>query len=440
MCDCIDETVMDITTPRNAFLSAFYKRSFAYYTVKERLPKILTQAVDLLARNKDKVVEEYGLGAKEELKSVIGEISKLKYELQTNKPMRNIMGTAPDADHYNLCIAKQSNITYFTSVWLFAECYMYRRIKEIFELTQHLQAYDLFRILKQESFTNSYTAVVELGKYLVTRFNETINENDIKDEFIKLLKLILWGNKCDLSFSAGVVESSSDPFLLLTELESNIVKDQSEEIWLAVSDSNSTSQFIDIVLDNAGYELFTDLCLADFLVTSKLAQKIRFYVKGMPWFVSDVTKFDFDWTIQEMKKSDVPELKTLGDRWSKHLKEKNWIVVDHKFFTMPIDYSYMPKEGSDLYKQLAEAKLVIFKGDLNYRKLFGEKNWEPSTPIDVGLQGFVPSKLAIVRTIKCQLVCGLDSGVAETIAQKSPDWEVTGMYGLIQFCDKIKTY
>ena len=36
---------------------------------------------------------------------------------------------------------------------------------------------------------------------------------------------------------------------------------------------------IDIVMDNAGFELFSDLCLADFLITTGLASLVRLRVK-----------------------------------------------------------------------------------------------------------------------------------------------------------------
>ena len=36
---------------------------------------------------------------------------------------------------------------------------------------------------------------------------------------------------------------------------------------------------MDLVLDNAGFELVTDLCLADFLVTSGLASKVVLHAK-----------------------------------------------------------------------------------------------------------------------------------------------------------------
>lgn len=79
--------------------------------------------------------------------------------------------------------------------------------------------------------------------------------------------------------------------------------------------------FSDIILDNAGYELFTDLCLADYLVTYKFVNIVRFHGKAIPWFVSDVTSQDFTATINYIAHTSRSEtLKELGKRWEGYIK------------------------------------------------------------------------------------------------------------------------
>ena len=65
-------------------------------------------------------------------------------------------------------------------------------------------------------------------------------------------------------------------------------------------------------------------CLADFLLQSGLANQVRFHGKRYPWFVSDVTKKDWDWLLNSMvygqlfpKATDVEmeSLRRLGQRW-----------------------------------------------------------------------------------------------------------------------------
>jgi len=63
---------------------------------------------------------------------------------------------------------------------------------------------------------------------------------------------------------------------------------------------------------------------ADFLVQSGLATQIHFHGKRYPWFVSDVTKKDWEWLLNTMvygqlfpNASDVEleSLRSLGPRW-----------------------------------------------------------------------------------------------------------------------------
>nr|CAI5855184.1 unnamed protein product [Callosobruchus analis] len=209
-----------------------------------------------------------------------------------------------------------------------------------------------------------------------------------KDAFIALLKLNLWGNKCDLSISLGKMADNS--ILMDTAaLDDHILCNHCEAIWEAVSGTKAQSHTITIVFDNAGYEVFTDLCIADYIITTKLADNIMLYVKTIPWFISDVMTHDLYWMLDQMKKSDDKYLKPLGD--------------------------------------------------LNYRRLFGEKNWNPATLVEQGLQGFHPSKLAILRTIKADIVCGLPHGLAEKIEKQDPKWMETGDWGLIQYCGQTET-
>lgn len=94
--------------------------------------------------------------------------------------------------------------------------------------------------------------------------------------------------------------------------------------------------FLDIVCDNAGYELFVDLCFADFLITKKIASKIRFRVKAIPWFVSDVLVRDFTWTIDKICSThfkreitsdftlDSSNLNVIGVKWKRYVDEGIW--------------------------------------------------------------------------------------------------------------------
>lgn len=47
--------------------------------------------------------------------------------------------------------------------------------------------------------------------------------------------------------------------------------------------------------ERSGFELYCDLVYADWLIQSGICKEVIFHGKKIPWFVSDVTKFDWNW-------------------------------------------------------------------------------------------------------------------------------------------------
>lgn len=70
-------------------------------------------------------------------KTAIGLLSKLRNELQTDKPVLPLTDGFPDAAQWNKYLEQQQarlgseeNTSWFKAPWLYVECYMYRRIHE----------------------------------------------------------------------------------------------------------------------------------------------------------------------------------------------------------------------------------------------------------------------------------------------------------------------
>lgn len=254
----------------------------------------------------------------------------------------------------------------------------------------------------------------------------------------------LWGNRCDLSISAGKENSQKTSLMdSLNDLQPFILVDDSEKVWsmlTPVRDSGGrekTGVRLDIVLDNAGFELITDLVLADFLVSVGLAKEVRFHGKSIPWFVSDVTKRDFDWTISQTAASNHKHMSSCGVQWKRHVKDGTWTYHDHCFWTLPHEFCSMPADAADLYATLQRSDLILFKGDLNYRRLTGDRMWEHTAPFRRALRGFLPAPLCSIRTLKANVQVGLEPGQAEKLASQDTEWMTSGGYAVIQFCSPI---
>ncbi|KAG5885457.1 hypothetical protein JTB14_037038 [Gonioctena quinquepunctata] len=130
--------------------------------------------------------------AKEELKTVIGDLSELKYEIQTNNLLKLLTSQSPDANIYNEYIMEHANgddpPTHFHTIWLLSECYRYRRIRQIFENTKILQNYDPFQSKKEETYSTDLTVIRKVGKHCVEIVSNS--KEATKNEFIVLMKTV----------------------------------------------------------------------------------------------------------------------------------------------------------------------------------------------------------------------------------------------------------
>lgn len=70
-------------------------------------------------------------------KQTISLLSKMRNELQTDKPVLPLTDDMQDTESWNQYLQRQQqlqgdqeSVSWFKSPWLYMECYMYRRIQE----------------------------------------------------------------------------------------------------------------------------------------------------------------------------------------------------------------------------------------------------------------------------------------------------------------------
>lgn len=233
-----------------------------------------------------------------------------------------------------------------------------------------------------------------------------------------LLVAALWGNRADLSFQLQAAAAGAR--------QEGLLVDDSAMLWSALRSQDNP--IVCVVADNAGRELLADLVLADCLLTQHLAAEIVLYVKPHPYYVSDATMADVLSVIQRLRAEPRPQIGSIGDRLWHAVRNGRLKVRTHKFFCAPLGFDDMP---DDLEAELATATITVMKGDLNYRRLVGDRYWPAATPFDETV-GYFPSPVAALRTLKSEVVVGLTSEQVAELDATGQRWRTNGAHALIQ--------
>ncbi|KAL5112319.1 Damage-control phosphatase ARMT1 [Taenia crassiceps] len=276
----------------------------------------------------------------------------------------------------------------------------------------------------------------------------------------------LWANEFDLSLNAdgmGVEKHTSTSQLrsdVRIKTATQMVVDDLDTIvsrWpqrLAATSTDRRRTVI-LVMDNTAPEMFADLVLSEFLLSSGLAEQIVFMPKIMPWFVSDVTQFDLEWLLKEALPGCAAsqKLATWAERWSQRFQEGSFVVELHAFWTLPLGYNELKTQSPDLYRRLTVGcDVVIFKGDLNYRKLLEDRSWAPdsqedkttafqrcfsNSALDDDGDGGSRSLIMALRVAKSDVAVGLTPARLQAVRAPDPQWWVKGLYGFAQIVRNV---
>ncbi|PHH54759.1 Protein-glutamate O-methyltransferase [Ceratocystis fimbriata CBS 114723] len=493
--------------------------SFASVTATRRWPIIITSIVNDVSvtvgnlkleitkqQEASGTVDPLLLEKTAELVDIQSKIGVLNTEVQRNKPMTPVEDDGfDDVALYNKVIealkseannadgkSPELYARWHNAPWLFTECYLFRtpilfssRLNTFFVMSKHWKNYDVFARQKTSAFHSSRPAVLELAlRYieLMTQISakkgdETTPQDVETDKateallFAEMAEICLWGNATDLSLLTSLTYED------LQKLQGSEARKQSEakilandlpkafELLYAARESGKKDRRVDIVLDNAGFELYVDLILAGYLLASDLATTVVLHPKSMPWFVSDVLPADFQSLLMAMANPTsffespdesstdgrpiVPlqeeENKALFDvfrSWSGYHANSQMVIRPNRFWTHGSSFDAMPAEAPTLFADLQASELVIFKGDLNYRKLTRDVMWDPTTPFTTALGPLGPGSglnVLALRTCKADVVVGLPAGKDEELramegggGDKAREWCWSGKWAVVQ--------
>ncbi|KAJ1328940.1 damage-control phosphatase [Microdochium nivale] len=460
------------------------KTSFAYISARDRWPVIITGAIDdvhrTIAASKDTEKDAEG-------KRILEDLVTLKYELQHDRKLSPIRDDGqPDVALYNNELEALGTPSWFNVPWLFSECYLYRRVSTFFSMSQHWKSYDIFARQKNDTFRSSRPAVYEIA----TRFKDLVRDLTAKPKdtsktsqeheeaqkllFVEMCEICLWGNATDLSLLTSLsyediqklqgaeARKASEKNILVNDLQ------QAYETLKKARDAGQKERRVDIVLDNSGFELYVDLVLSSYLLTSGLATHVVLHPKSIPWFVSDVLPSDFasilsalanptgffapaktedsEQTSVPLSEAEAGDISFVFGQLAQHHAEGQLLLRPNRFWTHGGSFWRLPSADKQLHEDLKTSELVIFKGDLNYRKLTGDAMWDPTTPFTEAIGPLGPGSgvnVMALRTCKADVVVGLAPGLDEELRARdggggggdsgSRKWAWSGKYAVVSY-------
>ena len=378
--------------------------SFARETILERKPQIIRQVI---ADN------QYPLDVVARLNEFAAEIAH-----QSIQPVREL---TPDAAFWNQALAQYKGATWLEVPWYFAETYFYRRLLESVGYFQPGEWH------KHDPFGKQKHSQMDADLEDFASEWDSFTNIESTQAFEGLLHSCLWGNRGDLSNftvkerAKGGLETSSE--------RQNILIDDTSRIQRFLARGLG---HVDLVTDNVGKELLFDLVLASFLIDHGWVKQVTFRLKDRPFFVSDASIADLRFTLKGLQISTHLPVQRLGEHLAELIARDTIQLKDHFFFTSCLAYPELPP---DLWEDFASSDLVILKGDVNYRRILSDRHWPHNTPMKEAAAYF-PTSFLTLRTLKGEIMVGLQPGQAEKLAAADPGWLINGRRGIIQFVKK----
>ncbi len=384
--------------------------TFTHYSIAVRLPEIGRR---ILAENHFR-------------SHIAADLQALFEEIPDGDIRPLLDGYAPDAADWRAYCLPYLEQTWLQAPWFFVETYFYRRV---LEATQYFAegaataVLDPFAYQKKQGLAATQTAVAGLCHTV----NRWLTQPTARKEALEhLLSVALWGNQADLSLWPA--DNSDNPTHAEDVRQEHLLRDDTTAVTQHLLAPNQPIR-LDLIADNAGFELVGDLCLIDYALHSGTAVSVTLHLKSHPTFVSDATPADTRQTITHLAQAANPDMQAVGERLQARLADGRLQLQDHFFWTSPLAMWEMP---ADLAANLQAAHLVISKGDANYRRLLGDRHWAFADSF-AEIVAYFPAPLLALRTLKSEIVAGLAPEQVQTMPTRDPNWLINGRWGLIQF-------
>ena len=367
---------------------------FAHRTITTRNPRLLRQVLEL---NPDYTP------------AIQASLERLCQDLLDDAPIPMLDLPAPDYESWFEAWQSRQGQTWQATDWFFAETYFYRLV---------MQAVRWFETQRDPFAPNK---AEEYASPALWSLLDSALEIDgpLDQRLATLLEFTLWGNRIDLSYAEAAAHGTD------THAEDLLV----DERVPAVEQILRASGPVHLVTDNAGTELTMDLVLVDALLQQARIDSLLLHLKWHPTYVSDATVPDILEFIRDLQSGTHSRAAdALGQRLQIALEQGRLRLAPDPFWNSS---RYLWEMPSRLQQTFRNARLVLIKGDANYRRVVGDVVWPADLPLGQRTADF-PAPLLLLRTMKSDAVVGLPPGLAEQLDSLDDQWRINGRRGVIQ--------
>ncbi|HLS75442.1 MAG TPA: damage-control phosphatase ARMT1 family protein [Nocardia sp.] len=295
--------------------------------------------------------------------------------------------------------------------FLWAESYFYRRLLAAVEYFEPgiWHAIDPFAPAKNAELSGPE---VEAELAALAELADAADRDTVGDA---LVRSALWGNQADLGFrlTGG------------SEARTALLADDTAFLWERLAAAEHPT--VTVIADNAGRELLPDLVLIDHLLTARGVRAVALHLKPQPYYVSDATMADLLTLLERLCGHPGEHIRRIGVRLRAAIAGGVLSVRTHPFYCSPLEYRDMP---GDLARELAGSTITVLKGDLNYRRLVGDRYWPATTEFATCVDYF-PSPVLALRTAKSDVAVGLSAARVAELDAGEPRWRTSGEHAVI---------
>lgn len=316
----------------------------------------------------------------------------------------------PDAGSWAALMEPFAGEGWLGTGWLFAETYAYRLVLDAVDWwSREVDPYGKF---KEREVPAALTLLRHPAAPQAT------------SSLAAALIRSLWGNLADVSFVAGAaleLAQGTHEHLVINDIDA------------AVAAFQDTGGSVHLVLDNAGFELASDLELAHALCEAGF--RVHLHAKHAPTYVSDATEQDILALLSAAAASESAQLRSWSATLQTLLDTRQLVLATNPWWLLPDFWCGLP---AALGAELSRAAMVIVKGDLNYRRVVRDSIWPLSVgPLDAAGLRQVGSPLSdtpilLLRTCKSDTLAPAGSPRVSELDRGSLGWRTSGRYGVAQ--------